>query len=60
MEWILEHWAEILLAAGVLERIAKETPEDFKLFGIPIGKYDNQVSDFIGAILRALVPKKKE
>jgi hypothetical protein len=60
MEWILEHWSEILLAAGVLERLAKETKEDFKLFGIPIGKYDNQVSDLVGAILRALVPKKKE
>ena len=60
MEWILKHWSEILLAAGVLERLAKETPDDFVLFGLPIGKYDNQLSDFVGAVLRALVPKKKD
>ncbi|OGW44437.1 MAG: hypothetical protein A2Y66_01715 [Nitrospirae bacterium RBG_13_41_22] len=60
MGWIMNYWTEILLVAGILERLAKETKEDFVLFGLKIGKYDNQVSDFIGAILRALVPKKKE
>lgn len=57
-EWIIDHTAEIILVVGMLERFAKETPEDFTFFGIPIGKYDNQVSDFVKMILRAVFPKK--
>lgn len=58
MDWILNHWAEILVIAGFLERFAKETKEDFVLFGLKIGKYDNQISDFIKAIIRAALPGK--
>lgn len=54
MEWIIEHAAEILLIAGIFERLAKETPEDFTLFGLKIGKYDNQISDFVKMLIKSI------
>ena len=60
MKWIISNAAEIAIVVGFLERLAKEIPEDFKLFGIPIGKYDNQIVEFIGYVYRAILPKAKK
>jgi len=57
MNWLLAHWAEITLAIMVAERIAKETPESLKIFGIPIGKYDNQIVDSVKNILKGITGK---
>lgn len=58
MGWLLKHVAEILLIAGIFERLAKETPEDFILFGLKIGKYDNQLSDFVKMLIKSIFPGK--
>jgi len=60
MEWIINHWAEILVIIGIAERFSKETKPDFKIFGIPIGKYDDQVVNVIKMIIRAIVPNGKK
>lgn len=59
MEWIIAHWAHIAFGLMVAERVAKETPPDLKIAGIPIGKYDDQVIKAIKNILSAVVGVKK-
>jgi hypothetical protein len=43
---------------GIIDRFATATPEDFTLFGIPIGKYDNQVAKFFTYLKQAIFPGK--
>lgn len=54
MEWVVAHLAEIGLAIMVLDRIAAATPEDLRILHIPIGKWDNQVVDFIKFVVKSI------
>jgi uncharacterized membrane protein YcfT len=57
MEWILTAGGFAIVCV-VVERFANATPPDYKLFGIPIGKYDNDVAKFLGFLKQAIWPKK--
>lgn len=59
MEWIIAHYAEIIAGLLLADRVAAATPETFRLFGIPIGKWDNQLVDGVRFLLSALLGKKK-
>jgi hypothetical protein len=62
MEWILNNKLLIIggfiVFVGIIDRFATATPEDFKLFGIPIGKYDNEVAKFFTYLKQAIFPGK--
>ena len=61
-EWIMNN--KLLIAGGfvvfvgIIDRFATATPDDFKLFGIPIGKYDNQIAKLFMYIKQAIWPSK--
>lgn len=61
-EWIITHKAEIVLGfigfVAILDRFATATPDDFTLFGIPIGKYDNEIAKFFMYLKQAIFPGK--
>ena len=59
MTWIIAHWAEVGFAMMVLDRIATATPPDLKVWGVPIGKYDDQVEKVLKGSL-SIVPGKRK
>lgn len=66
MEWILDNKMLIisilLNIVGAFDRIATKTPEDFKIFGIKVGKYDDEIAKALGYLRDIIVsffPTKK-
>lgn len=61
-EWIITHKAIILLGfigfVVFFDRLATLTDEKFTLFGIPIGKYDNEIAKYLMYIKQAIFPGK--
>ena len=47
MEWIATNWLYILTALYFADKVAKATPPDFKVWKIPVGKWDDAVVDSI-------------
>uniref|UniRef100_A0A6M3JGN5 Uncharacterized protein n=1 Tax=viral metagenome TaxID=1070528 RepID=A0A6M3JGN5_9ZZZZ len=60
MNWILEHYVEVMAILWVLDQIAAATPEDWKIGKFPIGKYDNIVMSFIKSLVKKFIAKQKE
>ncbi len=59
MEWLIAHAAEIVAITLIADRVAAATPETFKLFGIPVGKWDNQLVDLLKFVTGAVFKKPK-
>lgn len=50
--------ANIALCIIVLDKIAKATPPDFKIWKLQIGKYDDAVVDLLKDIFSIITTKK--
>lgn len=61
-EWIVTNKLLILSLVlnfiAILDRFATATPEDYKLFKIPIGKYDDEIVKFLKFVRDAFIPGK--
>ena len=55
---MLSNWEWFMLGFYVSEKIVKLTPPTFKIWKIPIGKYDDIVVDGAKTILTKLIGKK--
>jgi len=59
-EWIITNKLLIISLffnfVGAFDRFATATPENYTLFGIPIGKYDNEIAKFFTYIKQAMFP----